>query len=107
MNLELESFLDEAFKSIQPLWKEVGRVVVEPDYEAEHGPQDGPKVAQELAELLNEQSPEPAAVGSHDGQEIQISDRYPLIAKFIRSITLHHEHLEGSWIEVAPPGNWI
>ena len=31
----------------------------------------------------------------------------PLLNKYVRSITLHQDKLDGSWVEVAPPGNWI
>ena len=101
MNLELESFLDEAFKPVQPLWKDVGRVVVDPDYEAEETEEDSPKLAAELTKFLREQTPNP------DGQEISIPNGYPLLKKYLRSVSLHPEHLDDCWVEVVPPGNWI
>lgn len=103
MNPELDAFLNEAFQSVQPTSPGIGRVVVVPDFEATANPQDRDKLAEELTRLLREQPPDPA-----DGLDIQISNNYGLLAKYVRSITLHRDPpAEGAWVEVAPPGNWI
>jgi hypothetical protein len=107
MNPETETFLDNAFRSIQPTSPEIGRVVVEPDYEVSPSEGDATGLQSELLESLREQSLDPAALASHDGFELKISSRYVLLTKYIRRVTLHQDKLDGSWVEIAPPGNWI
>ncbi len=62
---------------------------------------------EELIQCIREQSPDAAAIASREGFAIEIPDRYPLLRKYIRSITLHQDRAEGAWVEVEPPGNWI
>lgn len=108
MNPELDAFLNEAFQSIEPTSPGVGRVVVTPDFDTTANPQDRDKLTDELTDLLRAQSPDPAKLASADGLDIPVSNTYGLLAKYVRSVTLHHDPpAEGSWIEVAPPGNWI
>ena len=108
MNPELDVFLNEAFQSVQPTSSAIGRVVVTPDFEADADPQDQGKLADELTCLLREQSPDPAAVTADNGIDIQISNSYGLLAKYVRSITLHRDPPpQGAWVEVVPPGSWI
>jgi len=108
MNPELDVFLNEAFQSVQPTSAAIGRVVVTPDFEASAEARDQNKLADELTRLLHEQSPDPAALAAPDGVDIQISKNYGLLAKYVRSVTLHHDPPpEGPWVEVAAPGNWI
>ncbi|MGA8029027.1 MAG: hypothetical protein WB992_17955, partial [Bryobacteraceae bacterium] len=95
MNPELENFLEAAFQSVQPTSPEIGRVVVEPDYEVSPAQQDCRALAEELIRAIREHPPNPAALASHEGFEIDVSDRYPLLSKYIRSITLHNERVEG------------
>lgn len=108
MNPELDVFLNEAFQSVQPTSPGIGRVVVVPDFEMTANPQDRDKLRDELTRLLREQSPDPPELETPDGLDIQISNNYGLLAKYVRSITLHQDPpAEGAWVEVAPPGNWI
>ncbi len=107
MHPELETFLDSAFRSVEPTSVEIGRVVVEPDYNVTPAQHDAGHLTSELVQCLREQSPEPAALASHEGFEVAIPGNYRLLLKYIRSITLHQDRAEGPWIEVAPPGNWI
>lgn len=108
MNPELDAFLNEAFQSVQPTSPMIGRVVVVPDFETTANAQDRDKLTDELTRLLREQSPDPTALASPDGMAIQLSNNYALLAKYVRSITLHQDPpAEGAWVEVAPPGNWI
>jgi hypothetical protein len=108
MNPELDVFLNEAFQSVQPTSPAIGRVVITPDFETAANAPDQEKLADELTRLLREQSPDPAALATPDGIDIQISKNYALLAKYVRSITLHRDPPpEGPWVEVAEPGNWI
>jgi hypothetical protein len=107
MNPEVEFFLEKALGSVQPTSPEIGRVVVEPEYEAKPIPRDAGHLASELIQCVQEQMLDPAALSSHDGLEIQIPGSYRLLKKYIRRITLHHDKADGTWVEVAPPGNWI
>jgi hypothetical protein len=106
MNPETETFLDNAFRSIQPSSPDIGRVVVEPDYEVNASEADAASLRSELLQCLREQSPDAAALVSHDGFEVKISS-HVLLTKYIRRVTLHQDKLDGSWVEIAPPGNWI
>lgn len=107
MDPKLDFFLECAFESVQPTSPEIGRVVVEPDYDVSPVEEDAGALAEELIRCVGEQSPDSAAIGSREGFAIQIPERYPLLRKYIRSITLHHDRAEGPWVEVEPPGNWI
>jgi hypothetical protein len=107
MNPELETFLESALDAVPPTSPEIGRVVVEPDYEVSPREQDAGHLASEFVQCLQEQSPNAAELSSHQGFEVQIPGSYRLLTKYIRSITLHQDRVEGPWVEVAPPGNWI
>ncbi len=107
MNPEIEFFLEKAFQSVQPTSAEIGRVVVEPDYEVDPSPQDAGHLASELVQFLREQSLDAAALSSHEGFEVEIPGRYRRLTKYAHRITLHQDKALGPWVEVAPPGNWI
>lgn len=107
MNPNLEEFLESAFSSIKPTSDAIGRVVVEPDYDSGVMAEDGPQLRSEFLELLNAQNVDGNALKSYDGFEVKIPDRYKLLSKYIRRLTFHADSVEGDWVEVAPPGNWI
>ena len=107
MDPNLEFFLERAFEPVQPTSSEIGRVVVEPDYDRSPVQADARPLVDELTQCLREQSPDPVALKSHEGFEVEISNKYPLLSKYVRSITLHQDRTEGPWVEIAPPGNWI
>lgn len=107
MHPELEDFLNTAFASIQPVSSEIGRVVVEPDYEVEPSEADASGLERELRACLREQFFDAAALASHPGFEVGIPPSYRSLNKYLRKITLHRNKLDGPWVEVAPPGNWI
>ncbi len=107
MNLQLESFLETALGSIEPTSNQIGRVVVEPDYEASLDEHEASTIAEQLTACLRDQKPEPDQLSSPQGDEIQIGNSYPVLRKYVLRITLHADGVEGSWVEVAPPGNWI
>lgn len=107
MNPQLEFFLEQALKGVKPTSPEIGRVVVEPDYDASPADQEASELARQLRELISRQSPDPAALNSIGGYEIKIPEDRAVLRKYLRSITLHEDRVEGAWVEVAPPGNWI
>lgn len=107
MHPELEFFLEEAFEPVRQTSSEIGRVVVEPDYEVAPEPKDAGHLISELLQALREVEIDKTALNSHDGQTIEIPGAYRLVRKYLRNITLHRDPIEGEWIEVAPPGNWI
>ncbi|MBV8551790.1 MAG: hypothetical protein JOY54_10845 [Acidobacteriaceae bacterium] len=107
MNPDLEFFLEDALRSIQPTSNQIGRVVVEPDYDVAPEPGDAAAAHDELIQLLKAQTLDSARLASHDGLGVRITDEYSLLKKYIRRITLYADRVEGEWIEVAPPGNWI
>jgi hypothetical protein len=107
MHPELEFFLESAFSSIQPGSEKIGRVVVEPDYNMKPDRNDAGDLSQQLTECLRDRPLTEAALGSFDGLEVRIPGECTTLKKYIRRITLHADPVEGAWIEVAPPGNWI
>jgi hypothetical protein len=107
MNPDLEIFLENTFKSLEPMLPGVGRVVVEPNYEADLSQVDARSLLTELTNLLRSQSPDRERLLTHEGVEIPIPQSYPTLLCYARRIVLHHEAADGPWIEVAPPGNWI
>jgi hypothetical protein len=107
MDPQLEFFLEDAFKSVQPTSPEIGRVVVEPDYDTTPDQKEGDQLAAELHSCIQEQSLNATDLASSQGFELKITSKYPLLRKYVRSITLHQAPTERPWVEVAPPGNWI
>ena len=107
MNPDLEDFLEAAFAAIQPTASAIGRVVIEPNYETDSAQSDAAPLSQELVRLLREQSLDSASLASTAGVEVFIPDRYPLLQKYVLRLELHANKLDGSWVEIAPPGNWI
>lgn len=107
MNPEIETFLQEAFKNLQPSVQGVGRVVVEPDYESTAPLQDADQLTNELTRLLSKQNVDVIALQSHTGFEIDDLTRYAHLQTLVRRVILHADSAETSWVEVLPPGNWI
>jgi len=107
MNPDLEFFLEKTIGGVAPTSPEIGRVVVEPDYDVAPDTQDADRLGIEFVRILRESKPDKAAMATLEGQEIRIPEFCPLIRKYIRRVTLHADKVEGDWIEVAPPGNWI
>jgi hypothetical protein len=107
MDPQLEFFLEEAFRSVRPTSPHIGRVVVEPDYDVSPDTLERDQLADELARCIQEQSPNETDLASLQGWELKIPAKYPLLTKYLRSITLHQTPNERPWVEVAPPGNWI
>ena len=103
MDLRLEDFLEDALARVQPTDSAIGRVVVEPDYDISPVDSDAAALERELRDLLSRQSPDGAALASRQGYEVNIPADCPVLAKYLRSITLHQDRVEGPWVEVAPP----
>ena len=91
MHPELEFFLEDAFKDIQPTTPAIGRVVVQPDYNVAPEAKDSGRLKSELVQCLNEASVDEKALSSTEGYELEISGAYRLLRKYIRSVTLHSE----------------
>jgi hypothetical protein len=104
---QLEFFLEEAFRSVRPTSSQIGRVVIEPDYDISPDQQERDQLADELVRCIQEQSPNATDLVSPQGWELKIPTKYPLLTKYLRSVTLHQAPTERPWVEVAPPGNWI
>jgi len=104
---DLEDFLANAFASVEPVSKAIGRVVVEPDYAVAPDDGDASELAAQLTEVLRGQLTAGDDLASRGGAELKIDDKHPVLRKYLRRITLHADTVEGSWVEVAPPGNWI
>jgi hypothetical protein len=98
MHPELEDFLETAFNPVQQTVPGIGHVEIEPDYNVAPDEQERAPLRRELSEALQDSS----VPG-----EVAISDRFPLLKKYVRRISLHREPIPGAWVEVAPPGNWI
>ena len=104
MNPDVEFFLERVFNPARPAPETVGRVVVEPDYEACPNADDQPVLRSELNALLAEQKVRSSEVASPEGMEVVIPARFSSLAKYLRRIVLHRDRVEGPFVEVAPPG---
>jgi hypothetical protein len=107
MDPQLEFFLEEAFSAVSPISSQIGRVVVEPDYDISPDQQERDQLVDELVRCIQEQSPNATDLASRHGWELKVPKNYPILGKYLRSITLHQAPAERPWVEVAPPGNWI
>ncbi len=107
MHTDIEPFLEQALASVQPTSAKIGRVVVEPDYEAEPDPGDAGAIASQLVECIAAHPIDKRALCSAHGFEIAVGLDHPTLRKYVRCIVLHSDRAEGSWVIVAPPGNWI
>lgn len=107
MHPDLEFFLEDAFQSVQQTSPEIGRVVVEPDYDVAPDVQDAGTLPTQLLQCLRESKIDNKALSGHEGYDLEVPAAYRLLHKYIRRITLHADGVEGEWIEVSPPGNWI
>jgi hypothetical protein len=107
MDPQLEFFLEDAFSSLRPTSPQVGRVVIEPDYDISPDEQERDAVVNELVSCIQEHSPKATELASSEGWKLTVPSKYPVLAKYVRSITLHQAPTECPWVEVAPPGNWI
>ncbi len=107
MNPDLETYLDEVFASVQPTSPEIGRVVLQPNYEDGPPSGDAEQLRVELVRLLQEQKPGLVGLESPEGIEILIPGQYQTLSKFVRTVTLHANRLDGPWVEIVPAGSWI
>ena len=107
MNLKLEDFLETAFESVQPTSDKIARVVVEPDYDAEFDPDEAEDLAEQLTDYLQHVAADPKFLASPERYQPEIPAEFQLLRKYIRRVTLYADRVEGPWVEVAPPGNWI
>ena len=107
MNPDLETYLDEVFESVQPTSPDIGRVVLQPNYEDGPLSGDAEQLRVELVQLLKAQKPGLVGLESHQGVEVSVPGQYQTLGKFVRTVTLHANHLEGPWVEIAPAGSWI
>jgi hypothetical protein len=107
VHAELEDFLERAFDSIQPTSSSIGRVVVEPDYNVQPDPSCAGHIAQQLSDCIRNQPLTSNRLATRGGLQANIGPEYDLLRKYLRRITLHAEPVEGTWIEIVPPGNWI
>lgn len=98
MHPDLEFFLEETFDQIQPSLPGIGRVVVEPDYDAEPDPSEKDKLRAEFLQFVRDHP---------DSGEVDVPSDSGVLAKYLRRVTLRKDAVEGPWVEVAPPGNWI
>ena len=107
MHPDLEDFLEQTFADIEPTDPAIGRVVIEPDYDAAPEDKDAGHLASELLQCLREVDASLMAGSGHEGCQVEIAGAYRVLRRYIRRITLHPDKLKGEWVEVAPPGNWI
>jgi hypothetical protein len=107
MDPQLEFFLEDALSSVRPTSPQIGRVVVEPDYDISPDQKEGDQLADELVRCIQEHCLNAIDLASPAGSKLPVPNYYPALAKYVRSITLHQSPAERPWVEVVPPGNWI
>ena len=98
MHPDLEFFLEEVFNDVQPAVPGIGRVVVEPDYDATPSAGDKERLIEELLDFIKDHP---------EHEDHAVPPGLKVLAKYIRRVTLRSDTVEGPWVEVAPPGNWI
>ncbi|MEK7404256.1 MAG: hypothetical protein AAB225_04035 [Acidobacteriota bacterium] len=103
--LHLQAFLEEAVGGIQPTSATIGRVTVEPDYTATVNYSDLRGLTHELWRCIREHAVNVAALGTTQGDRFPISENYPLLKTYVRSVTLLNgkDADTGSWVQVEPP----
>lgn len=100
----IEAFLEDAFGTIQATSAAVGRVLVGPNDAVTSDESDRAGLADELVRCIREETAKPIKLNSELGHEIQISDSYPLLKKYLRDITIYGDVRIGSWVQVKPSG---
>lgn len=103
----VEAFLEDAFDKIQPISEEIGRVMIAPNYTVTADELDHNGLSDELARCIRQHKPDLTALRSPQGDDIPISQEYPLLRKYVRTITLYKEAGIGSWVQIEPPGNFV
>lgn len=97
MHPDLDDYLEETFGAMPPV-AGIGHLVIEPDYETAPTEEDRGALVRELTECVR---------GHQAPEEFAIEARYPVLRKYVRRVSLHADVVEGSWVEIVPPGNWI
>ena len=64
---QLEFFLEEAFRSVRPTSPDIGRVVLEPDYDISPDTKERDQLADELVRCIQEESPLATDLASPQG----------------------------------------
>ena len=98
---DLQAFLEDAFDSIQPTSPAIGQGQVDPNYTVAADVSDRGGLAAELVRLIQDHTPD---VASPQGHIIRLPMRYPLLDKYLSSITLRRDRGLGSWVQVEPSG---
>jgi hypothetical protein len=99
----LEAFIEDAFGGVQPTSTAISRVAVDPNYTAIADELELSRLAHELVRCIRAKTPNLSALRSPQGHDIPISDNYPMLRKYLRTITLYGEVVIGPWVQVEPP----
>src|ERR1035438_5580874 len=93
----IEAFLEDAFGSVEATSTAVGRVIVDPNDSVISDESERAGLADELVRSIQEETAKPINVNSPQGHDIQPSDSYPLLKKYLRGITIYGVKGIGSW----------
>jgi hypothetical protein len=102
VNPNLEFFLEDVVRGITPTSSQIGRVVLEPDYDVCERIGDAQSLRDQIVELIRSQNAD-----APDGTEVEIPPAASLLRKYLQRVILYRNRLPGEWIEVTPPGSWI
>ena len=100
----IEAFLVDAFATIEATSTAVGRVLVGPNDDATSDESDCAGLADELVRCIREETAKSINLNSPLGHEIQLSDSYPLLKKYLRGVTIYGDVRNESWVQVKPSG---
>ncbi len=101
----VEAFLEDTFGSVQPTSDAIGGVTVDPNEAVQINEAEAKDLAGELTRCIRDST---GASIPAQGYYIEPSEKsYPLLKKYLQSITLHRDAAISSWVQVLPPGGAI
>ncbi|HUD98825.1 MAG TPA: hypothetical protein VMR62_04575 [Bryobacteraceae bacterium] len=99
----IKGFLDGAFRTIQrPASCAVGGVSVEPNVIFDES--EKAQLAKELFLCIQEEAPN---LRSSQPRPVTISDKYPLLKKYVKTIFLSPDPVGESWVDVSCDGGFL
>ena len=64
------------------------------------------KLLEQFEQCVGEQTPDPYSLRSPQGFQVAVSEEYPLVKKYLKSMTLHGETQTGAWVQASFPADW-
>jgi hypothetical protein len=99
----LEPFLQNAFENVRPPGglDHIGSVAIDPNWGEAPRDEDREELVKQLERLLRD-APVPARL-SRQGFDIHPDERFPILRRYVNTVTLRGGRLD-PWVRVLPPG---